>query len=371
VICIWTTETKYANEIFEILNAKGKQLSSVDLIKNNIFKILDKEIPDDPQIKWKKTKNILNYENGRIDFSTFFRQYWLSKYKKVTYDNLYDDFMKKIPQDKENYRKFVNDLYEESKIYMKIVNPKRTDYDNRKEYYYLVESLNNVNNVFGITQTRIAYMALFKAKERNVITSKQFKKTVQFIEDFHFAYNAVCALRANAFESIYSQFAIALNAAEEGNKAEEAIEYLHKRLISIFPSYEVFEERFIKIRYSKKFLNTNLVAKYIVNKIDKYYANREIVRDDGSIEHILGETSSKEYSLNVGNLILLEIDINGDSENFDFVEKKKHYSKSKYNEVEEFLKKYESEEDWGAEQIIKRSKELANFIYKKNKNYSV
>lgn len=112
VICIWTTETKYANEIFEILNAKGKQLTSVDLIKNNIFKILKKEVPDDPKIKWKKIKNTLSYENGRIDFSTFFRQYWISKYKKVTYDKLYDNFMSTIEENEESYSKFVNDLYE-------------------------------------------------------------------------------------------------------------------------------------------------------------------------------------------------------------------------------------------------------------------
>ncbi len=370
MICIWTTETKYANEIFEILNAKGKQLSPVDLIKNNIFKILDKEIPDDPQIKWKKTKNILNYEKGRIDFSTFFRQYWLSKYKKVTYDNLYDDFIKTIPENAESYRRFVNDLFEESKIYMKIVNPKREDYDNRKEYYYLVESLNNVNNVFGITQTRIAYMSLFNAKEKGVITNRQFKKTIQFIEDFHFAYNAVCALRANAFESIYSQFSIDLNGAKDGNSAERIIESLHKRLKDLYPSYEVFEERFIKIRYSKKYLNTNLVAKYIVNRIDKFFANRELDRDDGSIEHIRGEASADEYSLNIGNLLLLEIDINRESEDFDFVEKKKHYSKSNYHVVKNFLETYESEEQWGEEQIIKRAKALAVLLYENNKNYS-
>lgn len=371
VICIWTTEIKYANEIFEILNAKGKQLSPVDLIKNNIFKILDKEIPDDPQIKWKKIKNMLNYENGRVDFSTFFRQYWISKYKKVTYEKLYDDFMKTIPEDKKNYKAFVDDLYEESKTYMKIVNPKREDYSNRKEYFYLVESLNNVNNVFGIKQTRIAYLALFIAKEKEIITNRQFKKTVGFIEDFHFAYNAVCALRANAFESIYSQFAISLNCAADGNKAEEAIEKLHKRLIELYPTYEVFEARFIKIQYSKKFLNTNLVAKYIVNKIDKYYENREIIRDDGSIEHILGETNDDKYSLNIGNLILLEIGVNRDCENFEFSEKKKQYKGSKYSGVEEFLKKYDSLGNWGQEQIVERSKELAKLIYINNANYSI
>lgn len=367
VICIWTTETKYANEIFEILNAKGKQLSPVDLIKNNIFKVLEEEIPDDPQIIWKEIKKILNYDNGRIDFSEFYRHYWLSKYKKVTYEKLYDEFIKTIPENKDRYRAFIEDLSAESKTYMKIVNPKREDYSKRKEYFYLVESLNNVNNIFGIKQTRIAYMALFNAKEKGIISNKQFKTTILYIEDFHFVYNSVCTLRANSFESIYSQFAIALNRAKDSNEGQKAIEMLHKRLQELYPTYEIFEQKFIKIRYSKKYLNTNMVAKYIVNRVDKYYGNREIVRDDGSIEHIMSE-STDEISQNIGNLILLEVGINRECENAEFNEKKEKYSTSAYNGVKEFLQVYESVSIWDQDRIFARAKKLAKLMYYNNLN---
>ena len=367
VICIWTTETKYANEIFEILNAKGKQLSPVDLIKNNIFKVLEEEIPDDPQIIWKEIKKILNYDNGRIDFSEFYRHYWLSKYKKVTYEKLYDEFIKTIPENKDRYRAFIEDLSAESKTYMKIVNPKREDYSKRKEYFYLVESLNNVNNIFGIKQTRIAYMALFNAKEKGIISNKQFKTTILYIEDFHFVYNSVCTLRANSFESIYSQFAIALNRAKDSNEGQKAIEMLHKRLQELYPTYEIFEQKFIKIRYSKKYLNTNMVAKYIVNRVDKYYGNREIVRDDGSIEHIMSE-STDEISQNIGNLILLEVGINRECENAEFNEKKEKYSTSAYNGVKEFLQVYQSVSIWDQDRIFARAKKLAKLMYYNNLN---
>ena len=363
VICIWTTEVKYANEIFEILNAKGKQLAAVDLIKNNIFKVLNKEIPDDPQLKWKAMKKNLNYKNGRVDFSTFYRQFWISKYKKVTQEKLYDDFINTIEEDKDSYRMFVNELYQESLTYMKIVDPKREDYNNRKEYFYLVESLKNVNDVFGIKQTRIAYLALFNVKEKNIITHKQFKRVINLIENFHFVYNAVCALRANAFESIYSQFAISLNHATNGNEAEKIINKLTQRMKDIYPSYEVFEDRFIKIKYSKNYLNTNMLAKYVVNRIENYYGKTELNRDDGSIEHILSETKDKEYSLNVGNLILLEININRDCENFDFADKKRIYTNSKYDGVRDFLIKCDSISAWGQDEIINRAKELAKLVY--------
>lgn len=369
VICIWTTETKYANEIFEILNAKGKQLTSVDLIKNNIFKILDEEIPDDPKLKWKDIKKNLNHEKGRIDFTTYFRHYWISKYKKVTQEKLYDDFIKTIDEDKEHYREFLNDLLAVSKTYMKIVNPRREDYDNRKEYFYLVESLKSINNIFNITQARIAFLALYIAKDKQIITFKQFKTVVKYIEDFHFIYNAVCTLRANAFEGIYSQFAIALNKSKDGNEAQKAIELLHNRLLSLYPEYETFEAKFTKINYSKSYSNNNVFAKYIVNRIDKYYGNREISRDDGSVEHILSESKYEDYSLNIGNLILLEISINGSCENMSYEQKMLEYAKSNYEGVKEYLNQYAEYKNWGEEEIQNRAKKLASIVYHNIINY--
>ena len=368
VICIWTTENKYANEIFEILNAKGKQLDSVDLIKNTIFKVLDEEIPDDPKIKWKAIKSKLTYDSGRVDFSTFFRHYWISKYRKVTEDKLYMDFCNTIIEDKEHYREFLNDLLHECELYMKIVNPRREDYNNRKEYYYLVESLKNINS-FNITQTRIAFLALLSAREKQIVSSKQFKNTVRFIEDFHFVYNAVCTLRANAFESIYSKFAIALNRATDKNEAQKAIDMLHKKLVQLYPNYEIFETKFIDIKYSKSYLKTNVLAKYIVNRIDKFYGERECMREDGSIEHIMNEDKEVECTLNIGNLLLIEIPVNNRCDSLEYNFKINEYAQSEYSSVKLFLKKYGQLETWGEKEIRDRAKALAQIVYNNIVNF--
>ena len=80
---------------------------------------------------------------------------------------------------------------------MKIVNPKREDYNNRKEYFWLIQSLNAMNKTFNIVQTRIALLALYDVKEREIISSDQFKKAVLAMENFHFAFTAICSLRTN------------------------------------------------------------------------------------------------------------------------------------------------------------------------------
>lgn len=58
-VSISTTDKEQANMIFEILNAKGKRLAEVDLIKNKIFEILDDTEPADfAEEKWQNIKKI-------------------------------------------------------------------------------------------------------------------------------------------------------------------------------------------------------------------------------------------------------------------------------------------------------------------------
>ena len=83
--------------IFEILNAKGKNLSGVDLIKKKIFEIVnDIETADYAEEKWKSIKNLLNDRNIDVGFVQFYRYFWISKYKKSSVNKLYDDFKSTI-----------------------------------------------------------------------------------------------------------------------------------------------------------------------------------------------------------------------------------------------------------------------------------
>lgn len=370
VVCIWTTEERYANEIFEILNAKGKKLASTDLIKNTIFKCLDVEIPDDVKLKWKQIKDNLSYPKGRIEFSTFFRHYWISKYTKVSEERLYDEFVKVIPNSKEEYQKFVSDMLKFSKIYIQIVFPRREDFDNRKEYFYLTESLKNLTETFGITQVRLALLSLFDAKfNKKIITAAQLKDIVLCLEKFHFAYNAICSTRSNKLEAIYSKFAIKINKAKDKTEATKEINELKKKIIDIRPSFEEFTSKFVMINFSKNPTRNNVIAKYIVNEIEKKSSRRDISAEDGTVEHIMAEDGNKPYSLNIGNLILVERIINEQAERLSISDKIKKYRESKYNEVENFIKENENITVWGEDQIKQRANKMAVFFYNKILNY--
>lgn len=329
-ISIAAADKDQANKIFAILNAKGKRLAYIDLIKNKIFEELkdgvDATFADE---SWNEIKKLLNSETETVGMATFFRHYWISKYKRCNASVLYDDFNRTITKNKEKYKAFLRDLVNNAKIYVKIINPSREDYNNRKEYLWLVQSLSTMNKTFNVVQTRIALLALYDVKERNLISTEQFKKAIITMENFHFAFTAICSMRTNNLEAIYSRFAIALRKCTNKQETSKVIEEkLIVPLEKLYPKYNLFKAGFGELIYSKKDLPINIKTKYVVYKLNCFFSQKEIFEDDGSIEHIVPETTG-ENALNIGNLILLERELNREADEKDYLDKLCYYRKSK------------------------------------------
>ena len=361
-ISISTPDKKNANKIFEILNAKGKQLSHVDLIKNKIFEIIDnKGSADIAEIKWNNIKQTLISRKESVGLATYYRHFWISTYKKSSGNKLYDDFSKLIiPNTKDRYKEFLVELEDNANNYIKILNPRREDYGNKKEYFWLVQSLNILMNYFNIVQVRIALLALFKVKEDNLISSKKFKETILFLESFHFAFNSVVSGSANRFETIYTKFAIELRKCDNKLAVNKLIDsMLITPLDKLFPNFDQFTDGFIQLSFTKKNSASNIKAKYAIQKLGSYYENEDVFSDLGSIEHIISE-SEGNHSLNIGNLILLELKLNNDADDFDYINKKKIFLKSSFNWVRNFVN---NNSDWTADQIENRAKDLAKEFY--------
>lgn len=362
-VSISTTDRDQANRIFEILNAKGKRLADIDLIKNKIFEVLKKEEPADfAEESWKQIKSTLNTGKETVGLATFYRHFWISKYKKTYSNKLYDAFNSTISKTELSYRGFLEDMLLNAKIYMKIVNPKREDYNNRKEYFWLVQSLNALNNYFNVVQVRIALVALFDIKDRDIIDLKTFKDAVLYLENFHFAYNAICSGKANRLEKIYSTFAINFRKATTKTEANTIIQNkLIDPLNQLFPTFEDFYKKFITLTYSKKDSPSNIKTKYVINKLNCYLSGKEIFEDDGSVEHLVSE-SEGEYSLGIGNLILLEQKLNSDAGQKTYVEKKEIYKKSNYAWIKDFCIKHPT---WDLTMINNRAVDMAELYYSK------
>lgn len=360
-VSISTTDRKQANKIFEILNAKGKRLAHIDLIKNKIFEVLNKVEPADfAEETWKEIKEILSSGKESVGFATFYQHFWSSKYKKVYSNKLYEAFNATIKKNEAEYSAFLNELLRNAKIYMQIVNPKREDYDNRKEYFGVVQSLNCINNYFNVVQVRIALLALFDVKQREIIDLTMLRSTLSYLENFHFAYNAILANRTNRLEKIYSSFAIALRKASTKVAARGIIQNeLIAPLDELFPTFENFSAKFVALSFTKKDKASNVKTKYAINKLNSFYSDTEVFSDDGSIEHIISEREGGD-ALNIGNLILLEGKLNDEAGHKDYSDKCAAYAKSNYAWVKNFIAKHRQ---WDSSMITQRAIELSKVYY--------
>lgn len=364
IISILTNDKESAYEIFEILNAKGKNLASIDLIKNTIYSKFHADTSAKDKIieqKWENIKNILRDRNQNIGFITFYRHFWISKYKKTTNVKLYDSFKKEIKANQTDYENFVDTVEKEAKNYLKIVCPNQSDYNNRKEYFWLIQSLNVIEKTFGVSQARIALLALFDIKSRGLISTSFYKNTITYIENFIFAYSTLLKNQANIYESRFSAFAIKLRKSSSKHESNNIIkEYLFDEFKDKFPKKDEFIFAFKNLQYSKDFNLNNTVTKYVLNKISSSFDSSGIFHTDSSIEHIINEDSSNKITLNIGNLICLEQTLNNEADCLGFVEKVEIYKKSKYNQVLNFCQKYPS---FNENDIEERSKILGEYYF--------
>lgn len=360
-ISISTIDREQANKIFEILNAKGKRLAYIDLIKNKIFEVLNKVEPADfAEETWKNIKETLSFGKESVGLATFYQHFWSSKYKKVSSNKLYEAFNSTIKKSETEYTEFIKELLKNAKIYMQIVNPKREDYNNRKEYFGIVQSLSCINNYFNVVQVRIALLALFDTKQRGIVDFTMLRDTLSCLENFHFAYNAILANRTNRLEKIYSSFAIALRKSQTKAEAKCVIrDKLVAPLDELFPTFDSFSEKFVALSFTKKDKVSNVKTKYAINKLNSLYSNNEVFANDGTIEHIIPE-KEQGNTLNIGNLILLEDNLNVEAGHENYANKCAVYAKSNYIWVKNFVAQHEQ---WDSSMIEQRAKEMAKVYY--------
>ena len=369
VICITTTNTEYANMIFEILNAKGKELASVDLIKNAIFERLDDEVPaDTAKETWLQIRNNLCSRSLRIEFASFYRHFWISHYGKVQDNKLYSDFLKKVQKSDESYLNFLKELDASSRLYAILLKPNiELDFYNKKEYAFIITEFNAINNVFGVVQIRPVLLSLLDLHlTRKSLQYRLFKRIIKTLSCFHFVYNAICSRRTSSLETPLNDFAYNIFQAKTSSDINQTVTQLKSDLINLLPTEEEFVENFVQLKYSKLNISSNVLTKFAVNYWHCMSDNSDVFLSDSSIEHIKDEVETNETTKLIGNLLLLEQRINSNiPNNLSFERKKTYYEKSNYSDVRQFISQTSNLKKWDEDEIQERSKNWAKEYYKK------
>ena len=354
-----------ANILFETLNAKGLELRQIDLIKNRLCSVIGDHPHDYVEEYWGKINKILfssdNFES--VDISTFYRHFWISKYNRSSDKELYAKFISSItPHEKNTYLDFLKGLLNNSQNYMKITNPKLSDFNNRKQFISLVNSIKSINE-FGVILHKVPLLSLFEIYDNGLIKASKLTEVANYLEVFHFSFN-VCAKKPNnKVDQIYSNFAINVRKCKSRDEVNKKInDLLFVPLCQMIPNKESFEKGFINLEYDKNEDFDNCKSRYAIYKINTIYDEDILFPSNASIEHVINE-SNRGISLNVGNLLLIDSSTNEKMNKCKIIEykdKKKYYKKSKYKWPKEFVKNYKT---WNINDINVRAIYLADLYY--------
>lgn len=362
VIYVTVKSLDDAYNIFEVLNAKGKDLTPTDMIKNSIFSILTDEEPlDNAAEKWKSIKNhIKNCDN--LDFNIFYRHFWISKYCLSTAKKLVANFNRFVPKTIIDYTNFLNELDTASERYAKIVVPNRKDWLQPEDLFVYMTL--NAFNIFNVTQVRTFLLALFEAKDKKMISHKNFKKVLLYLEHYHLIFTAVCSKRPSGLESRYSFYARQLRGCIDKAATSDCINNLISDLNATLPEYQEFKNQFLSIVYVSDKEKDKKLVQYILRKIETYLATDELTPNSFTIEHILPESVGIYEVGMIGNLLPLGEKLNNDIQDRDFKYKLTRYPESQYVSVKKFHEKYNEQEIWNKDDIVDRTNMISDILYK-------
>lgn len=352
---LFFTEIQVSDEInafkvFETLNARGVQLSSSDLLKNHLFSVVDNKKTssveiDELELLWSKIVSKL----GNQKFEDFLRYYWNSFNKTVRKNNLFK-IIKKSIDSKDKVFKLLRELNDTADIYLAIQEPEDELWKSQPK---IKKSLSHLK-LFGIKQTNSILIAAYKN-----LKIEEFIQLLNYCDVISFRYNIIGGLNPNETEEIYND--IALNIVK--NKKFELAE-----LNSVY----VTDDKFVNDFSTKNFRNTSRnhkIVKYILSEIEWQKFNNEISYESDlyTVEHILPESADSQWGefsdesvertvCRLGNLTLLEKNLNKDAGILPFSEKIKIYNKSQSQLTSTLSKEYET---WNESKVSERQKQFA------------
>ncbi|MGK7287483.1 HNH endonuclease family protein [Buttiauxella agrestis] len=354
-----------AYTIFEILNARGINLSPVDLIKNKVLQEWNGTYPIDfAKRKWNEIVSLLSSRDTSVGLEEYSIHHWTTKFAYTSKRNLYKAFKKQWANNSFTAESYLNELHSDCSIYIKIISPQITDWsqaDQRPIYNSLLAL-----KTFNVSIMRSFLLSLFKAKKNNIITQKTVIVTLQKIENFHFMFNSICSLRPSGIEGLYAKCARNLSSATNRTDARRVINELTGTLSQKKPSKDNFVDKYKKLQFSNKNTTNKKLIQYIFIKYERHLRQtNEFEPSDFSLEHIMPQsdaTIADEIKSCIGNLLPLGQSLNGQANILTFDEKKEVYRQSDYRVVDKFLERT-PQNIWTAQDIDNRTTELAELSY--------
>ncbi|GAA8824778.1 DUF262 domain-containing protein [Helicobacter pylori] len=393
---------------FETINNRGKDLSTLELLKNRLHfvshKICDEEDLENLQQEINNTYTLIYHDLRRFkddhleDFLKHFVAYYYgekSKFKErllntvfdahKKYDDLYDEYEK------------INDLLfylshsskvwyflhtlDEKSIALIVDDNKKLEMEITPKMRDLLEKMRRLNalsdNAFLplLLSLLTIQLAVRSGSERHY-TTKELEDLLEYLERFGFLICGVAGKNTAKNEWIELAFKAIQAYRFWGDKI--TIENLPTLEKSFFnrqgnSGLELLEENIHSKKNTEKWYKWGKALNYLLYEYELYHNPETTLNFDSSIEsieHILPQKPDQGYSAKekswaknphivhaLGNLLLMAKNANSSLSNKPFNEKRKQYLKGSYSE-----KEVAKNASFGVEQIKERSEKLLDFL---------
>jgi len=369
-----STNVNESYTIFEILNARGKQLENHELIKNYIMRYYEPNDCGDVALKdWKLLIDLLKRAN--VTPRSFFDHYASHRYDKTkekkgqakptTYDYI-------VQNENQDSKKLLEDIIRKAKVYVLFNKPNNFPSALNKHYQRIGDGLKFFKGR-SKTQFRPVFLSLFsrlynaelQGDAIDTEEGSQLADIVFFLERFFFVYGVVLKCQNKPLEKIVHKYAYLIESCEE-TELEDNITNLKIDLAMMLPDYVTFENAFCNLGYSRKNVryseeNGNKEdVKYILSLYEKHLRKSTFFEEPFSIEHIHKDTGTDAYC-KIGNLICLDADENSRLGTKPASAKMNTYKSSQFETAKKVATDYNGK--WEQTQIAERGKEIAKTLY--------
>lgn len=356
-ISIISSSEEDSYTIFEILNARGIELESHELLKNYIMRYIEPESKrDEAKQVWTAMEELLgnSFKKFIKHYTTHMikdRKQGLSDYKRL--QRIYKG---------NNTKELLYDLKKKSDYYYKMINPQNNCKSESVEF-----------QVFDFfrkkrqEQLRPILLSIIHQKEQNNISEKIYKKILMFLYNYYVCYNIIGEENSNKLTNVVYKYAEII----ENNYSQDNLISFTEELKNKLPNEEQFINAFKNIGYSKYggFYEgeKNKDRVQTVLEVLERYLNSNICIHHFTIEHVFDDSEDPIKNGQIGNLIPLEDKYNGNCNGKSFKEKLKIYKNSNYKTTRSFSNRFDQVEFDPTE----RTEYLAKLFYTKILSFEI
>ncbi len=337
--------------IFEILNARGQELASHELLKNYIMRYIQPvELRDEAKAKWEDMERSLG-----TSIDKFVRHYAIHRYGDIRdkYNSPYQAIQKNSRG--REIGSLYNDIKLKSEYYEKLVHPTMGDNGNCSPIEFEIFDFFRVKR---FEQFRPILLSLMHQKEKEALDVQKYELTLKYIYNFFVCYTVIGEEKSNKLEDVVFKYAKIL----EDRYSDDLLQEFANNLKGKIPSYEWFLNAFKNVGWSKHFgLYTGDKNKkrvqVVLEVIEKFISQRNVVYEF-SIEHMLPDSEDIRNS-QIGNLIPLEERLNNNLGDKPLEEKWDIYNQSVFSSCRGVAERYR-EKSFNPD---KRTEFLAKLMY--------